>query len=333
MTDYNPTQPTSEIVTTATHGELVLSNQRELDQNPALVYLGSLNSLRSQRTQKNSLEVIAEMLTGSKDILALDWGALRYQHCALIRAELSRRYAKDFANLVLCALRRTLKEAWRLGQMSADEYQKAADLEGIKGETLPAGRALSSGELAALMAACENDITPAGARDAAMICCMYPAGLRRSEVVMLDLGDYDPENGGLTVRHGKGNKARISYLTNGARRAMADWLSMRGSEPGALFWAINKGGKMTPRRINNQAIYNLCVKRGNQAGVSEFSPHDLRRSFVSDLLDAGADIVTVAKLAGHASVSTTQRYDRRPEAAKQKAAELLHMPYRGRLVK
>lgn len=331
MTDYNP-QTTSEIVTT-THGELVLADVRPLDQNPALVYLGSLHSLRSQRTQKNSLEVIAEMLTGSRDILTVNWGALKYQHCAAIAAKLSRIHNKDFANLVLCALRRTVEEAWKLGLMTPEEQQKIAHIKGVTGETLPAGRALSSGELAALMAACENDTTPAGARDAAMICTMYPAGLRRSEVVKLDLADYDPESGALTVRHGKGNKARISYLTNGARRAMADWISLRGSEPGALFWAINKGGKMTPRQIDNQAIYNICVKRGTQAGVAEFSPHDLRRSFVSDLLDAGADIVTVAKLAGHASVSTTQRYDRRPEAAKQKAAELLHMPYRGRLVR
>jgi integrase len=326
MTDYTP----SPIVTTS-HAELVLSNVRPLDQNPALVYLGSLNSKRSQHTQKNSLEVIAEMLIGSRDILAIDWGALRYQHCAALRAELSRRYAKDFANLVLCALRRTLKEAWRLGQMSAEDYQRAADIKGIEGETLLAGRALSPGEIAALYAVCENDPTPAGARDAAMLACGYPGGLRRDEIVRLDLADYDPETGALTCKHGKGNKQRIVYLTNGATRAMSDWISIRGSEPGPLFYPVNKSGVITPRRINNQAYYNFCIKRGTQAGV-EFSPHDLRRSFGTDLLDAGADVFVVQRLMGHASPATTQRYDRRPEAAKAKAAGLLHVPYRGRKV-
>jgi integrase len=74
-------------------------------------------------------------------------------------------------------------------------------------------------------------------------------------------------------------------------------------------------------------LQEYILKRGNQAGLESFSPHDFRRTFISDLLDAGADIVTVQKLAGHADPGTTARYDRRGESTKRKAAKLIDLPY------
>jgi site-specific recombinase XerD len=94
-----------------------------------------------------------------------------------------------------------------------------------------------------------------------------------------------------------------------------------------LFCNINKSGRITIHRLTDQAVLHVLKKRAVQAGVASFSPHDLRRSFISDLLDAGADISTAQQLAGHSNVQTTARYDRRGEATKRKAAELLHVPY------
>jgi site-specific recombinase XerD len=258
-------------------------------------------------------------------------GRVTLSHTAAIRAKIAQSYSPASANKILSALRQTLKQAWLLGQMTAEEYSRAIELEPITAETIPAGRELSTGEILALMTTCQKDSnTNAGTRDAAIIGMMYAAGLRRDEVVKLSIASYEAETGKLTLT-GKRNKQRTAYITNGAGAALADWLAIRGNDAGALFVAINKGGRLEPSKgMTSQAIYNMLAKRATKAGMKNFSPHDMRRTFISHLLDAGADIATVSKMAGHSNVQTTARYDRRPEDAKRKAASLLHVPYQGR---
>ena len=341
-----------------TESELLLSQPQPLDQNAAAVYIASLPAETGRRTQAQALRVIAAIL--GADLDHLNWSALRYQHTAAIRARLAQTYKPATANKMLSALRQTLKQAWRLGQMTAEEYRRAIELEPVTGETLPAGRELSQGEILALINACQQDPnTNAGIRDAAIISLLYAAGLRREEVVNLFIDQYDPETGKLVLTS-KRNKQRTTYITNGAAVVLQDWLATRGTEAGPLFVEVNKGGKILVTRemmtvkpfrkiggvdvpnkkagqviyrggaMTPQAIYNMLLKRAQEAGIKNFSPHDLRRTFISHLLDAGADIATVSKMAGHANIQTTARYDRRPEEAKRKAAELLHIPYKTR---
>lgn len=94
---------------------------------------------------------------------------------------------------------------------------------------------------------------------------------------------------------------------------------------------MTKGGNLRPRRLSAQAMLYVTQGRGKGAGIQHVSPDGLRRSFISDLPDAGADLSTVQKLAAHAQVQTTARYDRRGEVAKQVAADLLHVRYASRL--
>lgn len=299
------------------------------DRNPAAVYLARL-APGSRRTMRAALDAAAQALTaGQCDALAMPWHQLLYQHTAALRANVASRYAPATANKILAAVKGALREAWHLGLMDAEAYHQAAAVPCVRGETLPRGRALLSGEVRALFETCAHDDTASGPRDAAILSVLYGAGLRRSEAVKLDMADFDADTGALVVRSGKGAKDRVVYLANGAGRAMVAWIRTRGTEPGPLFLPVNKSGRIAVRRLTDQAILDILKRRAGQARVRDFSPHDLRRTMISDLLDAGADIAAVQRLAGHSNVQTTMRYDRRGEVAKQKAAALLHVPYMG----
>jgi site-specific recombinase XerD len=298
-----------------------------LDRCPAAVYLAQLKQ-SSRRPQKQALDLVASLLTnGSADCLTLNWSAVRYQHTAAVRGRLLDRYAPATANRVLSALRGVLEQTWLLGQMSAENYHRAARLQPVIGDTLPAGRELLAEEIASLIQNCIEEHSSIGIRDAAIISILFGAGLRREEITKLNLDDYHPEDAKLVVR-GKRSKQRIAYLGDGALAALGYWLELRGEDAGPLFVSMKRGGTLRHgRRLSPQSIYYLLKIRAKRAGVKPFSPHDLRRTFVSRLLDSGVDIAIVAKMAGHSNIQTTARYDRRPEDAKRRAASLLQIPY------
>jgi len=281
----------------------------------------------SRRKVLESLTLLASRLSPGLDAESCPWEQVRYPHAAALRAWVAERCAPATANRHVAALRGVLRECWRLGLVDADSFQRAVDVPSVRAETLPRGRALQPGELRALFAACTDSRKPSGVRDAALLSVLYGAGLRRTEAAALGLADYDPASGALTVRCGNWRKDRLAYVPAGGRAALAAWLELRGVAEGALFHPITKGGQLERRRMTDQAVADACQRQAAAARLRSFSPHDLRRSFVSHLLDAAADLATVRRLAGHAQVTTTTRYDRRGEDTKRQAAELLHVPY------
>jgi integrase/recombinase XerD len=154
---------------------------------------------------------------------------------------------------------------------------------------------------------------PAGAQDGAMLAVAFAGGLRLDEIVNLDYpADVNGETGELVIRQSKGNKDRTAYLQHGALAALCDWLSVRKLDAGPLFCPVSQKGKITIRRLSGQAAYERFQLRARQAGLStSFSPHDGRRTWIGNLLDAGVDIATVQQMAGHELMDTTARYDRR----------------------
>ena len=306
----------------------VVDDPGDVGRIPAAVYLVSKDSSVGRRGLQRSLDRAAEILTdgGTRSAFAVDWSAVRYQHVAALRAVLREQNAKPATiNHVLSAVRGTIKEAWRLGLIDSETYTRAIDVRNVSRSQLPAGRHVDAGEVAALFRACGDSLV--GARDAALLGILAGAGLRRAEAVALQLEDYG--DGTLKVLNGKGAKDRVVFLPAGARRAVENWIARRGAWPGALLCPIRRGGALEQRTMTAQAILLRVRHLSKRAGIAQISPHDLRRTFVGELLEAGADVSSVAKLAGHANPTTTARYDRRPDEAKRRAAELLHIPYDG----
>ena len=178
-------------------------------------------------------------------------------------------------------------------------------------------------EITALVDVCLNDESPIGYRDAALIAILRGTGMRRQEAVNLDLSDFNPRTGALEIRNGKGGKDRTVYLPDEVLPLVEDWLKIRGDAAGALLCHVNKAGRVVVRRLTAQAVLFLLRKRAEEAEVKSFSPHDMRRTFISDLLDTGVDLVTVQKLAGHTDPGTTALYDRRGEETKRRAVQRL----------
>jgi integrase/recombinase XerC len=167
---------------------------------------------------------------------------------------------------------------------------------------------LSTQEVATLLAAPPAD-TPQGLRDRAMLETLYSAGLRVAELVALSDGDVDLAEGLLRVR-GKGRRERIALLGRYACEAIRRYLPQRHlADPQAppherpLF--VSRLG----RRLTTRSVHRMLVKYLRQTGLDQrTTPHTLRHSFATHLLDRGADIRSVQELLGHRSLVTTQIY-------------------------
>jgi integrase/recombinase XerD len=152
-----------------------------------------------------------------------------------------------------------------------------------------------------------------GRRDRGILEMLYGSGIRISELVSLDLDDVDLDEGSVLVRSGKGSKARRVPLGRSAARAVGDYVhatrpellkrSSGGSARGAVFLNA-RGGRLT-----RQGCWKILKRYAEEAGLGpRVSPHTLRHSFATHMLDGGADIRVVQELLGHASLSTTQVY-------------------------
>ena len=182
--------------------------------------------------------------------------------------------------------------------------------EGVSRPKVPRNlpRPLTVDEVSALVAAPGGDGKPATLRDQAILETLYGAGLRISELVGLDVDDVDLEEGSVRAV-GKGSKERVVPLGRYATKAVESYLvrgrpSLAGPRSGGALFLNQRGGRLT-----RQGTTNMIKAQAKRAGIRKrVTPHMLRHSFATHLLEGGADVRVVQELLGHASVATTQIY-------------------------
>jgi integrase/recombinase XerD len=188
-------------------------------------------------------------------------------------------------------------------------------------------KALTEAEVDALLAAVEGD-DPRALRDRAILETLYATGVRISELVGLDRADLDLEEGLVRVL-GKGSKERVVPVGRSARSAIGDYLARGRPElerpatrrvPGDPLLLNARGG-----RLSRQSCWTIVTGAGDRVGLDgRLSPHVLRHSCATHMLEHGADIRVVQELLGHASLSTTQVYTKVSPERLRAVYELAH---------
>jgi len=266
---------------------------------------------RERNASEHTVKAYREDLSALADYLADEDGStpepaaitvadLRGYQAALGEAG----YAKSSISRRMSAVRSFFRFARGEGWVSSNPAEALSNPR--KGRKLP--HFLSAADIERLLATPPAD-TPAGLRDRAILETLYSAGLRVSELVGANDGDLDLEQGLLHVR-GKGRKERLTPIGSHAAAALAAWLERRNLAPEARL------GEETPvftnrfgRRLTTRSVARMLEKHLAAAGLDpKTSPHTLRHSFATHLLDRGADIRSVQELLGHSSLVTTQVY-------------------------
>lgn len=294
-------------------------------KGPVETYLGDL-APTGRPAMRSSLHKIAAIVdprwNPASDLDAFPWAQLRRQDTQQIRRELQQHYQPRSANRMLSALRQVLRRCWEAGQLSFEDYQFTVNIKPIPVRTPAEGQALDPEVIERLVAVAGARGGLIGARDAALVATMYAAGLRRIEASRADATSYDRSTQEIRVV-GKGSYVRVVPLIPGWAQHLEHWLAFVAPD-GPMFPRISHdrvGARMTPDDIG-EAIHEIqaATPMGDR---TDFTPHDLRRSFGTHLLDHGVDIALVKELMGHANIQTTTIYDKRGVAAKRRAVAVL----------
>lgn len=318
-------------------------------RNAAIEYLNSLGSEASRAGMRSKLKIFAHWYK-YPSIEECEWGLMRREHIVDFLEYLKTRRADErpeainagkqknpeglqgnSINNYLCALKGVARNAWALNQISDHELQLITSIKQVRFYRKPVGRAITMKEGRKMLESCSAD-TPQQIRDLAILSLMLGCGLRRAEVPALRIDQVNLD-GGFIRLIGRGNKERTVYLNREVKENLTNWVNYRGDQEGYLFGRFTKGFKhlILDRPIVERHIgmivarYQITDDETSRTKVKPATPHDLRRTFATRLLDKGVDVSLVKTLMGHASVATTALYDRRGEESLREASKKVEL--------
>lgn len=317
-------------------------------RNAALDYLKSLSSEASRAGMRSKLKVFAQWYK-YPSIEECEWGLMRREHIVDFLEYLKTRREEDRGekiigakqknpdglqgnsiNAYLCALKGVARHAWAIDQINDHELQRITSIKQIRFYRQAVGRALSHKEGRKMLEACGGD-QPQQIRDLAILSLLLGCGLRRAEITALRINQIHLDGGSLRLI-GKGNKERTVYLNSEVKENVANWINYRGLQDGFLFGRFTKGCKncILDRPMSERSVGKIVEKYQSQnetqlGKLKPATPHDLRRTFATRLLDKGVDVSLVKTLMGHSSVATTALYDRRGEESLREASKKIEL--------
>ncbi|MCO4311843.1 tyrosine-type recombinase/integrase [Pectobacterium versatile] len=266
----------------------------------------------------------ASILKRGSDAAGYPWEQLNYASVAKVRAALlDYGYAVSSVNMALSALRGVAQTAFNLNCLDAETLARIRSVKRVSGDIQRKGRALNKQDIRALIqAAKQHPHLSRRCRDTAIVLTLCGTGLRAGELVKLERRDYD--NGILTVRQGKGRKYREIHVADAVDKAIRAWLKVGANEADNSFFSrIQRNGKVASQPLTTAGLTGILMELQQSSGIVRFTPHDMRRTFITRLLEQGVDINTVRQLAGHSDISTTASYDHRGDEAKVMASQRL----------
>jgi integrase/recombinase XerC len=184
----------------------------------------------------------------------------------------------------------------------------ALDVEGVRSEAYRDTRGPGRVGFLRIIEQLASRDDAKGARDLALLRCLYDLGLRRAEACRLDVEDLDGQAGTLAVR-GKGKTEKVKLtLAPETKTALEAWLAVRGADPGPLFRSLDRG-KQGTGRLSGSAVYRIVRGLGERSGIRA-RPHGLRHASITEALDlTRGDVRAVQRFSRHRDVRILERYD------------------------